>query len=270
MATPSSQPAGQTAAQPAALPSDPATRVAPLPVLPKYFTDESNRPQRVRAMFDASASDYDWITDAMSFGSGRWYRQDALKRIGLKAGMRHLDVGAGTGVISMIGQQLVGPTGLVVAVDPSQGMLGQARQSGVTNVVPGLGERLPCASKQFDLVTMGYALRHVADLRALFTEYARVLKPGGKVLVLEITKPGGALSHGFLKFYLGWVVPMLARIVRRSAHTQTLMKFYWDTIENCVPPEIIQEAMRQAGLVNVSRNVIYGIFSEYVAEAPSA
>ena len=177
------------------------SRVAPLPVLPKYFTDESNRPQRVRAMFDASAPDYDWITSVMSFGSGRWYRRDALRRIGLKAGMAHLDVGAGTGVVALIGQQMVGATGLVVAMDPSQGMLAEARTSGVKNAVPALGERLPSASAQFDLVTMGYALRHVADLRALFTEYARVLKPGGKVLILEITRPQGFFaaspeSHG--------------------------------------------------------------------------
>ena len=244
------------------------SRVAPLPVLPKYFTDESNRPQRVRAMFDASAGDYDWITSVMSFGSGRWYRRDALRRIGLGAGMKLLDVGAGTGVVALVGQQMVGSEGLVVAADPSQGMLGQARSSGVRHVVPALGERLPCAAGVFDLVTMGYALRHVADLRALFLEYARVLKPGGKVLVLEITRPRGFLGHAFLKFYLGRIVPLLARVVRRSAHTQTLMQFYWDTIENCVPPDTILAAMRAAGLTDVRRHVIFGIFSEYTAEKP--
>jgi demethylmenaquinone methyltransferase/2-methoxy-6-polyprenyl-1,4-benzoquinol methylase len=243
-----------------------ASRVAPLPVLPKYFTDESNRPQRVRAMFDASAPDYDWITSVMSFGSGRWYRRDALRRIGLKTGMAHLDVGAGTGVVALLGQGMVGPEGVVVAMDPSQGMLAEARAAGVKNAVPALGERLPCASGQFDLVTMGYALRHVADLRALFTEYARVLKPGGKVLVLEITRPQVFFAHGFLKFYMGRIVPLLARLVRRSIHTQTLMQFYWDTIEHCVPPDTIQEAMRAAGLANVRRHVIFGIFSEYIAD----
>lgn len=234
-------------------------------MLPAYFSDEESRRRRVGAMFDATARHYDWITSVMSFGSGRWYRRDALLRHGLAAGMRQLDVGAGTGVLALTGQQIVGERGFAVALDPSQPMLDIARRSGVRCVLPGRGEALPCADASFDFLSMGYALRHVRDLHGTFREYARVLEPGGRLLLLEITRPPGRLARAALKFYLKRVVPTVALVFRRSAQTRTLMRFYWDTIEHCVPPATILEALRGAGFVDIHRHVTLGIFSEYVA-----
>jgi len=237
----------------------------PLPVLPAYFHDEESRRERVSAMFDSTAQHYDWITSVMSFGSGRWYRRDALLRHGLATSMRQLDVGAGTGVLALTGQQIVGESGLAVALDPSQPMLDVARRAGVRCVVPGRGESLPCADRSFDFLSMGYALRHVRDLRGTFVEYLRVLRPGGKLLLLEITSPPGRLHRALLRFYMKHVVPTIALIFRRSPQTRTLMRFYWDTIENCVPPAIILQALADAGFVDIERQVTLGIFSEYVA-----
>ena len=73
----------------------------------------------------------------------------------------------------------------MIALDPSPGMLAVAKARGVTNTMVGLGEHLPFPDHSFDMVSMGYALRHVADLSLLFAEYKRVLKPGGKVLILK-------------------------------------------------------------------------------------
>jgi demethylmenaquinone methyltransferase/2-methoxy-6-polyprenyl-1,4-benzoquinol methylase len=240
-------------------------RVAPHPILRRYYDDEAGRKQRVNALFDASARHYDWITDVMSFGSGRWYRADALRRLGLKKGGALIDVGCGTGVIAALAQTIVGETGKVVAVDPSEGMLSEARSAGVRDTRKGVGERLPVGDGEFDALTMGYALRHVADLRCAFAEYRRVLRPGGKVLLLEITRPAGRLQHEVLKFYLKYVVPTLTRLARRSHDAQTLMQYYWDTIESCVPPERILAELANAGFSDVRRHVIYGIFSEYTA-----
>lgn len=244
--------------------------VSPHPLISRYYADEPGRKEWVNGMFDATAGDYDWINAMMSLGSGRYYRSTALRRQGLGPGMRLLDVGTGTGVIACAAQQQVGPDGEVIAVDPSEGMLEQARTAGVNTTRLGVGEDLPAPDGYFDMLTMGYALRHVADLETTFREYLRVLKPGGKVLLLEITRPRNRIGYWILKFYLRGIVPLLTRIFRRSRQGQTLMRYYWDTIEYCVPPETILAALRRAGFESVDRHAVLGIFSEYTGIKPSA
>ncbi len=245
------------------MPENKDDAVKPHPVLSKYYADEHSRRGRVDQMFDDSAIYYDKINSIMSFGSGRWYRRTALKRAGMSKGDRILDVGAGTGVVSLLAQEIVGDEGYVVAVDPSQGMLDVAKANGVKNIHKGLGEDLPFPDNEFDMVTMGFALRHTSDLRSLFREYKRVLKPGGKILILEITRPESSIAKLLLKIYLKGYVPTVTRLILGSAQAQELMKYYWDTIENCVPPAKIVEVMEKIGLVSVNRHLVQGVFSEY-------
>ncbi len=232
----------------------------PHPLLTRYYADEQGRRRRVNAWFDESAARYNFITQVMSFGSGHWYRKRVLLRAGLGEGMNLLDIACGTGVLAAHAQEIVGARGLVVGLDPSVGMLREARGRGVQRLVRAVAEALPHRSGQFDLLCMGYALRHVADLRATFGEYRRVLKPGGKVLILEITPPRARVPFHLLKLYLGRVVPLIAGR-RRGAHE--LMEYYWDTIENCVRPPVILEALNEAGFSRVGRRVELGILSEY-------
>jgi len=237
----------------------------PHPLLTDYYGDEQQRRRQVDAWFDASAPHYNFITQAMSFGSGHWYRKQALLRAGLGPGMRLLDVACGTGVIARHGQEIVGANGVSVGLDPSLGMLHEARARGVAGLVQALAEALPFRSAQFDVLSMGFALRHVVDLHRTFDEYRRVLKPGGKLLILEITPPRSRLSFHLLKFYLGRIVPLVARIGGGGSGSQTLMQYYWDTIEHCVAPPVIMKALEEAGFREVSRYVEVGIFSEYTA-----
>lgn len=237
----------------------------PHPLLERYYADEAQRRRQVGAWFDQAALDYNWINQVLSFGTGNRYRKDALLRAGLTAGMRLLDVGSGTGIVTVQGQEIVGPSGLVVALDPSTGMLREAGRRGVRRRVRAMAEALPFPDERFDRLSMGYALRHVADLRTTFKEYRRVLKAGGKVLLLEITPPRSRFAAGFLKLYLGRVMPFLARFGRGGQGTRTLMEYYWDTIESCVPPDTILGALRDAGFSQVEREVQMGMFSEYRA-----
>jgi len=243
-------------------------RVAPHPVLSDYYASEERRRERVDGMFDASAVHYDWINNVMSLRSGERYRKQVLTRLGFEPGMAVLDAGSGTGVVARLEQDMVGEQGLVVALDPSKGMLAEAKKRGVNLATQGLGEKLPFPDDQFDRVTMSYALRHVADLQALFSEYRRVLKPGGKLLILEITRPKSKLGYFLLNLYMKSIVPTLTRLFRRSAQAQELMRYYWDTIEHCVPPETILGTIAAVGLEDVRRDVTFGTFSEYIATKP--
>lgn len=219
-------------------------------------------------MFDESARYYDRVIGAMSLGSGAWYRQDALKRTGVTTGSRVLDVGAGTGAVTLRAQNLTGAAGLVVALDPSTGMLTCGRERGVQHAVRGFGERIPFPDECFDFVTMGYALRHVSDLTETFKEYLRVLKPGGRVLLLEISRPEPGFKHFLLKLYMRHIIPNLSALLSGHAHVRRLMQYYWDTIDNCVAPAIVIQSLAAAGFADARRDLVMGLFSEYVGKRP--
>jgi len=256
--------AGAASAAGAAGPPPATLPLPPHPPLRRYYVGEPEHRQRIGEWFDRAAPDYDWITQAMSFGFGHWYRRRALLRAGLAGGMKVLDLGCGTGVLAAHSQAIVGAAGQVAGLDPSLGMLRQAGGRGVRLRVRGLAENLPFAGEHFDLLSMGYALRHVADLRATFRELRRVLRDGGKLLLLEITPPPNRLAFRLVKLYLGGAVPMIARL-RGGSAAEVLMRYYWDTIERCVPPPVILEALAESGFARVTRRVEQGIFSEYSA-----
>ena len=92
-----------------------------------------------------------------------------------------------------------------------------------------------------------------------------MLKPGGRLLVLEITRAEGRVASLLLKAYMRGVVPALARVVSRSPATPMLWRYYWDTIKACVPPPQVLQTLVNAGLTDVQRHVELGIFSEYRA-----
>jgi demethylmenaquinone methyltransferase/2-methoxy-6-polyprenyl-1,4-benzoquinol methylase len=102
-------------------------------------------------------------------------------------------------------------------------------------------------------------------VHAAFAEFHRVLRPGGRLVVLEITKPVGRVGTAVLKAYMRSVVPLIAKAVARRHDTSELWRFYWDTIEACIPPESVMSALRAAGFEDVQRHVELGIFSEYTA-----
>lgn len=232
--------------------------------LPAYYADEAAHDLYLRRIFDSTASDYDRIERVLAFGSGRWYRRQALMRAQLATGAEVLDVGIGTGLVAREALGLIGAQGRLVGVDPSPGMLGEVALPRA-ELVCGRAEELPRTDASSDFLSMGYALRHIADVSTAFSEFHRVLRPGGRLLILEITKPNGRVGTALLKAYMRAFVPMIATVVARERDTAELWRYYWDTIESCIPPESVLAALRAAGFEAVQRHVELGIFSEYTA-----
>jgi demethylmenaquinone methyltransferase / 2-methoxy-6-polyprenyl-1,4-benzoquinol methylase len=243
---------------------------APCPPLKEYYAREADRHSWVGGLFDRTAADYDRIERAMAFGSGSWYRRRALQRAGLSPGMRVIDVGVGTGLVACEAAGLVGDATYVTGVDPSSGMVAQARVPVGVRLIAGRAEAIPLPDASADFLCMGYALRHISDLTLALGEFWRVLKPGGVICLLEITRPQGKLARALLKAYLRGVVPLLAHVVARQPETPQLMRFYWDTIEACAPPQAIMMAIEESHFTAVTRHVELGIFSEYRARKPCA
>jgi demethylmenaquinone methyltransferase/2-methoxy-6-polyprenyl-1,4-benzoquinol methylase len=244
--------------------------IAPHPPIPRFYEHSDQKRQFVRQLFDRSAGNYDRIERMMALGSGPWYRRSALLRAGLANGMRVLDVAAGTGLVTREAAAIVGNPKLVLGVDPSPGMLAEAATLvPQVNFAIGTAEALPLPDASVDFLSMGYALRHVSDLSITFREYSRVLRPGGKLCILEITRPTSRLRLHALQLYMRWIVPLFARLTTRTRGADDLWSYYWDTIEQCLPPQQILNAMNAAGFINVSRRVELGIFSEYTGRKTS-
>ncbi len=222
-------------------------------------------------MFDQSAPVYDAVNGFMSFGTDVRYRRDALRRAGIQPGMRVLDVACGTGWISRIAEEIVGSSGAVYGLDPSVGMLEVARSKRrVVRPIAGTAEALPFNGDEFDFVCMSFAVRHVSDLSSAFHEYKRVLKPGGRLLIIDLTVPDGRLRRAALRIYMKNIVPLAARISSVGRDSAQLYAYFWDTVENCVPPETVQSVLSDTGFDAINRNVALGMFSEYSAIKPLA
>lgn len=248
-------------------PAAPAS-LAPHPVLADYYGDAAARPQFVQHLFDSTAPSYDRVERLIGFGSGPWYRRQALERAGLAEGMSVLDVAVGTGLVAREAIAVVSRASLVKGLDPSPGMLHEARRQLGLPAVLGFGERIPLRDASVDFVSMGYALRHLEDLTVTFREFARVLRPGGHVCILELTRPANPVARGLLRVYLKWVVPFFTGVFTRNRDARLLMRYFWETIQACVPPERIQQALCDAGFVRVRRTLVLGLFSEYVGRVP--
>lgn len=247
---------------------DGAAPIAPHPVIDRYYASRDERPDFVRRLFDRSARDYDRIDAVASLGTGSWYRRKVLREAGLAPGMRVLDVGCGTGLVALPAAEIVGPEGRVLGVDPNAAMREVARRHGKFETVDGVAESLPVEDAQYDVVTLGYALRHVDDLATAFAEFHRALVPGGRVLIMEITPPRSAVGRAATKLVMRWIVPAISAVVSLSADGWRLMRYFWETIDRCVPPDRVIAALEGAGFEDVRRSIELGVFSVYSGRRP--
>ncbi len=178
---------------------------------------------RVRGVFDSVAGKYDLMNDLMSGGMHRLWKRFTLGQTGLRPGQRALDVAGGTGDLALGMARQVGPKGRVVLSDINWEMLSRGRDrlldQGLATGVSALqanAERLPFADASFDCVTIGFGLRNVTDKPKALASMRRVLKPGGRLLVLEFSRPAEGIKP-FYDLYSFGVLPALGRLVAGDA-----------------------------------------------------
>ncbi len=179
-----------------------------------------------------------------------------------------LDVGVGTGLVARRGDRDRRRPEACNWAGSQHGMMAHAAEALHIPAILGIAENLPVASEQFEFVSMGYALRHLGNVHLAFAEFFRVLRPGGRLCLLEITAPRRPLARLIMRAYMRGVVPMLTRFATGRKQSQRLWQYYWDTIDTCVSPETLLEALEQSGFANSRRYVEFGIFSEYTATKP--
>lgn len=247
----------------------PAT-LPPHPILKDYYGDSAERRGFLTRIFDESARDYDWINGLIGLGSGAWYRRYALRRAGLRPGMRVLDVATGTGAVARAACRILRGTGFAAGLDPSAGMLEQSRRVSSHPLLRGEAERLPFRDGAFDFLSMGYALRHVDDLRATFREYGRVLRPGGIFCLLDFCRPTTTAGYRVASLFLEHFIPWVSGLFSGGPSARRLMKYCWETLDRCVPPPVTLAALKDTGYTDVRCTRWFGVFVEYFSTAPGS
>ncbi len=172
---------------------------------------------QVRAMFDRIAGIYDLMNAVMTAGMHQRWRERAADLAGVRPGARALDVATGTGDLAVALKRRVGPDGEVVASDFSERMLELARRKAAdVRFEWGNALELPYPDAAFDAATVGFGARNFADLGRGIAEMARVVRPGGKVVVLEITTPTRPPLSTFYRLWFDRVVPVIGRVAGDS------------------------------------------------------
>ena len=170
--------------------------------------------QQVRAMFDRIAGVYDLMNSVMTAGLHHEWRERAADLADVGPGASVLDVATGTGDLAVVMERRVGPSGRVVGSDFSEGMLELARRKSDTiEFELGNALGLPYSDDDFDAATVGFGARNFSDLRAGLAEMARVVRPGGRVVVLDFTTPTRPPLSWFFNLWFDRIVPLLGRVL---------------------------------------------------------
>ena len=223
------------------------------------------RQQRIRDVFNAVASRYDLMNDFMSFGIHRLWKRALARQARARAGQIIVDLAGGTGDVA---RQLAAPDRTLVILDPSLAMMRAGEQKGLNHItrLGGSGEALPLADNAADTLTVAFGIRNMTDMGTALREIHRVLKPGGRCLCLEFSKPL-ALIRPFYNLYSFLVIPRLGSWVAREPAAYTYLV---ESIRRFPDQEEMTARMEQAGFVQVTyRNYSLGIACLHVASKAS-
>ena len=214
--------------------------------------DEGDKASRVRGVFDSVAARYDVMNDLMSLGMHRAWKAYTVAVANLKAGERVLDIAGGTGDLARAFAKKVGDRGMVVHTDINEAMLRQGRNRLLDEglILPtGLcdAEKLPFKTASFDLVSVAFGLRNMTHKDQALAEMCRVLKPGGRLLVLEFSKVAAALQKPY-DWYSFKVLPRLGQMIAGDAESY---RYLAESIRMHPDQQALKALMKTAGFGHV-------------------
>ena len=211
-----------------------------------------DKADRVAGVFHSVANSYDVMNDLMSLGIHRLWKRYTIEMSGVRAGQRVLDIAGGTGDLAAKFSALVGDSGEVVLADINDSMLKVGRERlvdrGVLNnvdYVQANAERLPFPDNYFDCITIAFGLRNVTDKDAALRSMQRVLKPGGRVLVLEFSKPVTPGLAPIYDLYSFKLLPLIGKII---AQDDASYRYLAESIRMHPGQEELLSMMQAAGL----------------------
>lgn len=225
----------------------------------------AEKQKRVAGVFSSVASKYDLMNDLMSFGVHRLWKRFVVDLAGVRTGEKVLDVAGGTGDLTREFSRLVGPKGLVVLSDINAAMLGEGRKrlidQGIVSVplAQANAEKLPFAEGTFDCITIGFGLRNVTDKDAALRSMCQSLKPGGRLLVLEFSKPVVEPLARAYDQYSFKLLPLMGKLV---ANDEDSYRYLAESIRMHPDQQTLKDMMENAGLERVQ---IYNLTGGIVA-----
>jgi len=213
--------------------------------------DPGEKAGLVRGVFDSVASKYDVMNDLMSFGIHRLWKRFAIELAGVRQGQRILDLASGTGDLADRFADLVGPDGLVLMTDINAAMLGVGRDrmldrghAGNLAFAQVNAEALPFPDDSFDLITIAFGLRNVTHKEKALAAMYRALKPGGRALVLEFSKPVNKPLEKLYDLYSFHILPRMGELVAKDAESY---RYLAESIRMHPDQETLKGMMEEAG-----------------------
>lgn len=212
--------------------------------------DIDDKARRVRGVFDSVAGNYDLMNDLMSAGLHRLWKRFTIEQAAVRRGQHVLDLAGGTGDLAKTFAGKVGSNGRMVLADINVSMLKEGRRrltdagvAGNLSIIQVDAEKLPFAESSFDCITIAFGLRNVTDKNAALTSMLRVLKPGGKALILEFSEPSAALKPAY-DLYSFKVLPLIGKLV---ANDESSYRYLAESIRMHPDQETLLDMMAEAG-----------------------